>query len=709
MLIDGIDEILDTGRRLKVLEAIDFRRGADKYRFLIASRPLADREFSKLLKGGIGAYEILPFSSDQLLLLAQTWFRSLGLHRPESHAEKFRADLERSRIARIACVPLIASMLCVVFAEDPDRGIPESRADLYEQFIELLMSKQHEHVDIYKNLPNYAAKYGTVAREAVERLLQAGRTLIERLAYRRYSRDMRPSLDLLMEWTRPFCPGNVSKAEWRYILAEMLRQSGLMVQRQSDFVFLHQTLEEYLAAAHEARNISSDVANHLVLKESIRELSYRLFLAAICSRQGIDFNTGVLDMLQHGPAPNALFVAAMLRDGIQLSSDVIEATVERLERVATATSATHTYSLEMIIEAAHELAFLDPEKGQRALQSITKSRRLSSYDRVEAARKLVDLDFASGVKLLDDYANDKSIGGTERILAANYLLELEFERGVVALSHLCQNRRLNGWTRLELADQIVQLNRPLAIEALTYLANDPELEDYCRYEAREELQRLSVPVRGIGIPYVDRIVAPRSTYAFDAFYELRREDFSLENISRVAVTLSNPDLDGFLKSLITREVPEADPDEMLQWGVDTYEDASFAVFLSGIPADLADAMDNSDRSITARRLVRSLHEHGNRERSLETSVRLEMLLRCTFYASRATRMLGVAMILEDLCADLLEAGAVKPALTAINSALAIYRKLASLSAVKGSYGVRITSSATKRANIRKVYRLLSAV
>ena len=57
--------------------------------------------------------------------------------------------------------------------------------------------------------------------------------------------------------------------------------------------------------------------------------------------------------------------------------------------------------------------------------------------------------------------------------------------------------------------------------------------------------------------------------------------------------------------------------------------------------------------ITVRGTVRILHQHGNRERSLAILVRLEVLLRLAAYGNRGILMLGVAIILEDLCADLL--------------------------------------------------------
>jgi hypothetical protein len=252
LLIDGVDEILESRLRKSALDAIALRQGTEIFRFLVASRPLSSTDIKQLLASGITTYEILPFSPDQLLILAQTWFRSLKMRDSDRRAEEFRRSLERSRIAHIACVPLIASMLCLVFSENPEAGIPDSRADLYEEFITVLMSKQYEQVNIFERLVNRANRYGSHAGAAVQELLESSRLLIENLAFAWYSGEKRRALNLLAKWTSSWRPRQMPAAEWRNVLEEILRQSGLLVQRADDFRFIHQTIQEYMAATHEA-------------------------------------------------------------------------------------------------------------------------------------------------------------------------------------------------------------------------------------------------------------------------------------------------------------------------------------------------------------------------------------------------------------------------------------------------------------------------
>ena len=684
LLIDGMDEILEGRRRKSALDAIALRQSTGIFRFLVASRPLSNADIKGLPESGIATYEILPFSPDQLLILAQTWFRSMNMRDPDQKAEEFRRSLEQSRIAHIACVPLIASMLCLVFSENPEAGIPENRAGLYEEFIRVLMSKQYEHVNIFERLVNRAARYGSRAGAAVEELLEVGRSLIERLAFEWYKGEKCRSLDLLEKWTSQWRPRQMPAAEWRNVLEEMLRQSGLLVQRAGDFRFIHLTIQEYMAATHEARDILPETANSRVFNQKQEELSYRLFLAAICSRHGISFDVGALRLLEGGSAVNALFTAALNRDGVALSKQVMDSTVERLERIS-AIGASRAYSIDTRIQAAHELAFLDPERGQNALSRLVSDRHVAAYDRVQAARQLVDLDFVLGVRILRDQAGDFSIGGPERMLIAQHLLDLDPDIGISVLKELVRDHRMNGWTRLDIVDELLQWDSNAATDALVFLVQDPNLADYCRLEAYERLPYDVIWENALHIPYtwfgeIDYAfenddaseIDDTSLGAFDQIRLLASDSkHSHQALTRLAELIVDPDFDSAAKEWALRiEFDAPTAEELIRPGVEIYDDACVRVFGS-LGVESGD-LDLPDRVRTARRLAVRL----DRNHALATLVRLETVKRCDAGGASCQYWLAVATILMDISARMAGISKWKDARTSVNAALAIYRDCA---------------------------------
>ncbi|WP_327588224.1 trypsin-like peptidase domain-containing protein [Nonomuraea sp. NBC_00507] len=486
LLVDGIDEIFTADGRREVLNSIIHRRGTENYRFLIASRPLPYLEIDQLLRAGTGAYEILPFSPDQLLILAELWFKALSFNQPRALAERFRAELERSRTAHLARVPLLATMLCVVFAGNPAQGIPRSRAELYERFITLLMSKQYQHVDIYERLDRRARPYGPAARQSVRILLGRARHLIERLAAARHRGDQRPFIDLAQIWTVSLRPPCMPEDEWGQILQDLLRQSGVMTQRRGEFAFVHMTVEEYLAARYTAYNLTPEVANYLVFLQG-REQSYRQFLAHVCVKSGVSFEVGALHSLSTGTPEDVMFIASLLRDGLELGDVVRAAAVSRLGRMA-ASSEPGDISAELRIAAAYELVYLSPEKGLAPLRGIAENPRMSRFDRIQAARQLVELDFRLGVGLLTDLIDAfTSTGSGDCLRAARYLLELDVSLGLEALKRIAQNPYLDGWTCLEAAVEIERWDKNLSRTVLKDIARDSQVGLLCRLDAIELL------------------------------------------------------------------------------------------------------------------------------------------------------------------------------------------------------------------------------
>ena len=68
--------------------------------------------------------------------------------------------------------PLIATIMCVTFANDPQHILARSRAALCNQFVSLLMDKAISKLNELDSLQKRLKPYGVAAQETVERIFQ---------------------------------------------------------------------------------------------------------------------------------------------------------------------------------------------------------------------------------------------------------------------------------------------------------------------------------------------------------------------------------------------------------------------------------------------------------------------------------------------------------------------------------------------------------
>ncbi|MDQ7911377.1 hypothetical protein RB614_43515 [Phytohabitans sp. ZYX-F-186] len=137
VLVDGLDEVLDADRRRTVVRKLTAVPG-DRYRFVVATRPLADGE---LPKAGWPRFELLPLAAG-LTGFAERWFAALGLPDPAASAAGFTRAVRYTSLAELARTPLIATMLCQLFVLRPERDLPQGRAGVYQSFVDLLRERR---------------------------------------------------------------------------------------------------------------------------------------------------------------------------------------------------------------------------------------------------------------------------------------------------------------------------------------------------------------------------------------------------------------------------------------------------------------------------------------------------------------------------------------------------------------------------------------
>ncbi|WP_405764006.1 hypothetical protein OHU34_43315 [Streptomyces sp. NBC_00080] len=145
VLVDELDEIADPIRRWRVLRhlrSVEENPDRPHYRFVIATRPLPESELD-LLGAAVGSYELERFQLAELADVARRWFAAYGLGDPDRLAQLFVGDLERSHLAGLARIPLMASLLCQLYAATPGQPLPAVRGAIYAEFARMLHKRQY--------------------------------------------------------------------------------------------------------------------------------------------------------------------------------------------------------------------------------------------------------------------------------------------------------------------------------------------------------------------------------------------------------------------------------------------------------------------------------------------------------------------------------------------------------------------------------------
>ena len=276
VLVDGLDEVTDPEARRRILRGLAAVRDSEHaslYRFAIATRPLPTRDLDAL-GPHVPCFHLEPFKPHDLASVACNWFRALGMQAPRSAAERFAQALERSRLADLARIPLVASMLCQLHADSPSEPLPASRGQIYHDFIALLHERQYSP-GAAGALAGRAGlnRYGPGALAQAERTLDHLHDVIAHLAAERRGGSVVPAITIVESQAEAQRPPRVPIEVWRAFLRGSLRASGLLIERADDLVFLHQTLLEYLAARHATRDL--EAASHTLEQVFHQTARYR--------------------------------------------------------------------------------------------------------------------------------------------------------------------------------------------------------------------------------------------------------------------------------------------------------------------------------------------------------------------------------------------------------------------------------------------------
>jgi len=445
ILVDGLDEVLDRTLRSDLVDLLGFRVGryGSTTRFVVASRPLDDREFGRLrssLTGSdrtkrLGEYDLRPFDWAAVRTFAGNWFRPAGSEQSPVEPADFLEAITTAGLAPLVEVPLLATIAAIVFEEKPTLPLPLDRAGLYETFVRVLLTLRVQRLGVRVALREQLAPLGQQAEAFGERMLDDRLACLSFLAvqYLRLGRSIGRALPawLAQQYRRP--PLGVTVEHMRDLLVD----TGLVAVYGDDLVFIHQSFAEYLASLVLVDEFDPDRWLEQVRRTGPDSLG--LFTLAAWGEAGNDTRPVVQALMAPGERreyPHLREVAAMIQDGGVLASGDSEEIIELTE---TAVREVRDSAEHRVLDAAQRQV---REPGDRVAPAVNEALRAilqRTRDTARVARLIVDQQLsirkraeAARVLVTSETAADHETGLAE-LLRLAYETDLRDEERLWAL------------------------------------------------------------------------------------------------------------------------------------------------------------------------------------------------------------------------------------------------------------------------------------
>lgn len=529
VLVDGLDEVADPARRRELLRALSVhvaKQPDPLYRFVVTTRPLSDSDLQDLPRG-MPNYWLLPFTNSDLKAAAAAWFQALGLPQPEEAVKRFYRALKSARLSEFVRNPLMAAMLCRLYATQPNQALPQSRGALYCRFTDLLYLSMHTRGEAgaRHQASLMLERFGRTALDQAEAVMDGLPTMIDALAVRPPASDEQSWAEALTSFEQARCPRAVLKREWKSFLGFVVRRSGLFTEALGELVFLHPTLQEFCAARH----IQGDSSIH---EKELRRLlapwqtdtqsnpwsapletaSYIGFLVDAGDAAGADAYPLLDSMVTRGNLRGCLLVATLFSLGC-LFAKPWEPLVNRASEVATQTAEDHAEDPVSRVWAATLLSSLDPGRGHALLEKLAHDEdQDASFDedphdpqfspRFYAADTLLDLCPQRGADVCFRLSHDETLHDSVRLLVARRLAEANDVRAADAVAQVAA-ADIHFDSRFGAALLLASLQRQRGANALYELIEDywgdSDWTDYC-HEAAHALA-------GMGDGRAERLIA----------------------------------------------------------------------------------------------------------------------------------------------------------------------------------------------------------
>ncbi len=260
ILLDGLDEVPEVqDRRIQIKQVIqELVAVLPKCRILVTSRTYAYQPSDDWKLPNFAETELAFFSTGQVRRFADSWHRYMGenLNWPpnesQARADHFKQVIFRNEYLRdLAQRPLLLTLMCLLHTHHGSE-LPEKRAELYEQTVDLLLHRWERRL---KEVPGYVAGQPSLS-EWLRVSKEAVRNVLNRLAH-----------DVHMAQAEPQGTANIKGQDLMHRLLALGKddpdirparlqeyldhRAGILLPLGHDvFTFPHRTFQEYLAACY---------------------------------------------------------------------------------------------------------------------------------------------------------------------------------------------------------------------------------------------------------------------------------------------------------------------------------------------------------------------------------------------------------------------------------------------------------------------------
>jgi NACHT domain len=246
VLLDGLDEVARTDDRRAVAGWVEQQIAAyPGNHFVVTSRP---HGLPGSLTSRADVLAVLPFTSDQVRVFLDRWYQAAERHatgasgRAARRAARMRGGESAARLlsllrenpalADLAVNPLLLTMIAT--AHRYRGALPGSRADLYGEMCQVLLSRRAQAKDLPELLP-WPAKQTLLAALAYAMM----RDHVSELTSDRV-------IEIIGAQLERFPPSVTGEA----FLDDVARNGLLVEVAAGKYAFTHLTFQEYLAARH---------------------------------------------------------------------------------------------------------------------------------------------------------------------------------------------------------------------------------------------------------------------------------------------------------------------------------------------------------------------------------------------------------------------------------------------------------------------------
>ncbi|WP_030155341.1 NACHT domain-containing protein [Streptomyces sp. NRRL S-244] len=337
VLVDGLDEVADRESRAEVIRMIALHTRTDgDYRFVITSRPLPDGELAPLRGPSMGEYTMEPFGAKELKDFADKWFAAQYEDKASARAaaERFLGEVKDSRLQELAHNPLLATIAAVNATVDPTIPLPTSRLSLYQRFFgHLLTRRAGVRAELRRR---YAPEPERLALHLW--LDEQKRRLLGALGQHRLEGE-ESLLEAALAWVREHGRAHLVLEGWQTDVSDFLQGTGVLVQEQRDYRFLHHSFAEFFAARSYAEDIGPDFPDlESWILRAFHEDKRTLAMFVLClwaEREECEADR-IAERLRTGAVgghERPLLAGLLLAEGVAFGEDNRRLLVERLENI----------------------------------------------------------------------------------------------------------------------------------------------------------------------------------------------------------------------------------------------------------------------------------------------------------------------------------------------------------------------------------------